>query len=181
VSARHLEAAVNAAELKRRFDQTFADPPSSDAGPTIDFLAVGIGGDPWAIRLSEVAGLFSDRPVTLLPGSLTGLAGVIGLRGAVVPVYDLRVLLGYSGGALPRWLLMAANTPVALAFDRFDGHVRVARTAVAAESEGPGAAAQSPISREVVHAGGFARPIIRLASVLDGIAMRAQQHAGPKE
>lgn len=180
MTARNPEAVAKAAELKRMFDQTFADPPPPDAGPTVDFLTVGIGGDPWAIRLSEIAGVFSDRRITPLPGSITGLVGLTAVRAALVPVYDLRALLGYSGGTLPRWLLMAAGTPVVLAFDRFDGHVRVARTAVSAGSAA-GAAAQSTLSREVVRAGGFARPIIRLAAVLDGIASRVHHNARPKE
>jgi len=180
VTAGNPEDFATAAELKRTFDQTFADPPPLDAGPTVDLLAIGVGGDPWAIRLSEIAGLWSDRRIAPLPGSMAELIGLMSLRGALVPVYDLRALLGYPGGMLPRWFVMAEATPVALAFDRFDGHMRVPRTALSADPE-PGAAAQSPLTREVVRDGGFARPIVRLALVLDSIATRAQHLARPKE
>lgn len=180
MTASNPEAVVKAAELKRMFDQAFADPPPPDAGPTIDFLAVGVGGDPWAIRLSEIAGLFSNRRITPLPGSATGLVGLMGLRGSLVPVYDLRAFLGYSGSVSPRWVLMAVAAPVALAFDRFEGHLRVPLTALSTDPE-PGPAAQSPVAHEVVRAGGFARSIIRLAPMLDAIAIRAPQNALPKE
>jgi purine-binding chemotaxis protein CheW len=161
------------------FDQTFAEAPRSDASPEDDFLAVSIGGDPYAIRLSEVAGLLSDRRVTWLPGSVTELIGLMSLRGVLVPVYDFRALLGYPRGAVPRWFLIAAATPVALAFDRFDGHLRVPRAAVSTGS------AQSPATllpcvHEVVRTHEFVRPIIHMPGVLDAIAELVRQRPGRK-
>jgi len=35
--------------------------------------------------------------------SVPELLGIMGFRGAMVPVYDLRALCGYAAGAAPRW------------------------------------------------------------------------------
>lgn len=168
MSVHESEMVLRLAELKRMFDRTFAAAPCSDTSIQEDLLAVGVGGDSYAIRLSEVGGLLSDRNITRLPGSATELIGLMGLRGALVPVYDLRALLGYPGGPAPRWLLIAAAARVALAFDRFDGHLRVSREAVSAGSS-RGAANHSHV-REVVRTADAVRPIVHLPSVLDAIA-----------
>jgi chemotaxis signal transduction protein len=167
-------------ELKRMFDQTFAEAPRSDAeSPEGDLLAVSVGGDPYAIRLSEVAGLLSDRKVTWLPGSAIELIGLMGVRGALVPVYDLGALLGYSRAAVPHWFLIAAAVHVALAIDRFDGYLRVPREAVSTESA-PSGAKHSPHVREVVRTAELVRPIIDMPSVLDAIAVLVRQRPGQK-
>lgn len=169
MSVHEPQTVAKVAELKRMFDQTFAEAPRSDASPTDDLLAISIGSDPYAIRLSEVAGLLSDRRVTWLPGSVPELIGLMGLRGALVPVYDLRALLGYPRGTVPRWFLITAATQVALAFDRFDGHLRVSRAAVSTGSAQRGAT-QLPCVREIVRTDAFVRPIVDMHAVLDAIA-----------
>lgn len=172
-------AVTQATELRRRFDHTFAEAPPADGPPQEDLLAVGVAGDQYAIRLHEVAGLVSDRSITWLPGSVTEMLGVVGLRGGIVPVYDLGALLRYPRAATPRWLVIAAPSHVALAFDRFERHLRVARAAVSAASP-HGAGPQSPCVREVVHVDGTVRPIIHMASVLDQIAVLVHQRPGRK-
>jgi len=44
--------------------------------------------------MAEVSGLFADKKVTRLPSPVSELSGIAGLRGAVLPVYDLAMLLG---------------------------------------------------------------------------------------
>jgi chemotaxis signal transduction protein len=169
VSVHESEMALRLAELKRTFDQSFAAAPGTNSSAHEDLLTVGIGGDSFAIRLSDVAGLLSEAKVTRLPGSATELLGLMGLRGTLVPVYDLRALLGYPRASAPRWLLIAAAARVALGFDRFDGHLRLSREAVSAESS-HGAANHSPYVREVVRTDHDVRPIVHMPSVLDAIA-----------
>ena len=162
------------AELRRAFDRSFAEAPVTDALPQDDLLAIGIGGDPYAVRLSEVAGLMNDKRVTGLPGSVPELLGLAGLRGTLLPIYDLRALLGYPQGAVPRWLFVIANAnaPVGLAFDQFDGHLRVPRQARAGERSPD---TRSPHVREVVLAAGLARPVIHIVSVLEAIETLVRQ------
>ncbi len=163
--------AGRAAALRRAFDRSFAEAPS--AGPTLmeDLLAIRVAGDPYAVRLAEISGLFADKRVTQLPGPLPELLGIAGFRGMIAPVYDLRALLGHPGGGAPRWLVLAAAMPVALAFDALDGHLRVPREAIVANAD-PGVRSEV-VSCEVV------RPIVDIPSLLETLARRAREAAGP--
>lgn len=172
------QAATSVTELKRRFDQAFAEAPPAGGPAQDDLLAIRVAEDPYAIRLHEVAELVSDRGITWLPGSVTELLGVVGLRQGIVPAYDFRALLGYPRADVPRWLAIAATARVAFAFDRFEGHLRVARAAVcAASADG---AAQRPHVREVVRMDGSVRPVIHMASLLDQITVLVHQPPGRK-
>ncbi len=160
-------------ELRRAFDRAFAEAPVTRATELDDLLDIRVGLDPYAIRLDQVTGVFADKPVTPLPGSFPELLGIAGFRGAIVPVYDLRTLLGYARGGSQRWLILTAGeTRIALAFDQFEGHTRVARTAIAAEG---GAETQRHHVREVVRTADFVRPIVHLPSILEAIRKRARQ------
>lgn len=163
---------TTAAELRRLFDQSFAEPARADATRQDDLLALRVEADPFAVRLSEVAGLLVDRSVTSVPGAVREMLGVAGLRGTILPVYDLRALLGYSRSGVPRWLLITAAPQIGLAFDEFDGLLRVPPEAIAA---GPSVDARTPHVREVVQTERARRPVIHLASVLDAIGTLARQ------
>jgi purine-binding chemotaxis protein CheW len=171
---------MSVGELQQTFDRTFAEAPRADAAPQDDLLAITIGGDPYAMRLSEVAGLYPDRRFTWLPGSVPALLGVVGLRGALLPVYDLRTLLGYPKAVTPRWLAVVADGQVVLGIEQFDNHLRVPRLAIAEAGTGSAAGRPQPV-REVVHTDGLVRPIIHLPSVLEAIAVMVHHAARPKE
>lgn len=162
--------AGRALALQHAFDQTFADAAITDRAPLEDLLAIRVGGRPFALRLSEVAGLFVDRTVTRLPTMVPELLGIMTVRGALVPVYDLAALLGWSSAASPRWLVIAAGTRVGLAFDQLDGHLRVPRQAITAHET----ASSSRHMQEVAQLEEGPRPIISLPSVLDAIASRVR-------
>jgi chemotaxis signal transduction protein len=119
--------AERAAELRRAFDRSFSDQARRDTTPTEDLLAIRIGPEPYAIRASEIAGLFADKSITPIPSRAPALLGVGGFRGTIVPVYSLPALLGHPMGAAPRWIVIASGLPVALAFEALDGHLRVSR------------------------------------------------------
>jgi purine-binding chemotaxis protein CheW len=157
-------------QLRQEFDQSFAQPPQQAAGATEDYLAIRLGADPHALRLSEIASLAPLAAPTRVPGPCPELLGLTGFRGRLVPVYDLCALLGYASPALPRWRVVLAARPVALAFDGFEGHLRLPCHAPAA---GSGQAHRHV--REVLHAGeAGVRPIVSLESVLEAIRVAAQ-------
>ncbi|WP_433044456.1 chemotaxis protein CheW [Dactylosporangium sp. CS-033363] len=156
------------AELRDEFDRSFADPPRSAVAGHDDLLAIRAGGVRYALRLTQAAGLFPDRPVTRLPGPLGALLGVAGFRGAIVPVYDLAAVLGTAAMAVggedgARWLVLAAGQPaVALAFAGLDGHLRVPSDALIEEADGHG---PHGCLRGIVPLPDGARPIVDVPAV----------------
>ena len=158
-----------AAALRAAFDRSFAEPPRLDLTPMEDLLAVRIGDDVFAIRLSEIAGLYAGKKITRVPGGDPALLGIAGFRGAIQPVYGLTILLGRQAEAVPRWLAIAAAAPVALAFDGFDGHVRVASETIRPRDAG---AKDQPYARHFAPVRDFIRPILHLPSILDAIGVQ---------
>ncbi len=166
-----------ALELRRAFDRSFAEAPRVDTEARCDLLAIRVGGDAYALRLLEVAGLFVDRAVTPLPTQVPELLGIAGFRATLVPVYDLRALLGYAGGEAPRWMVsMVGEATVCLAFDQFEAHVRVSQAALASDDSN----AHRHV-REIARTTDGVRPVIHLPSILAAIRVRAQSVARPKE
>jgi purine-binding chemotaxis protein CheW len=153
---------ARAAELRRGFDASFAAAATTGVASGEALLAIGVGERPHAVRLADIAELVVDRPVTPLAGPVPELLGIIGLRGALLPAFDLLALLGVSDRAPRRWLVVTAAAPrIALAFTRMDGHARVAA----------GAIARDPTSgREVVELAGAMRPVVEIAALVQRLA-----------
>lgn len=127
-------ASPRARELREAFDRSFAKAPPADPPQLENLLSIRVTDDPYVIRLADLAGLFADKAVTSVPGADPGFLGIAGFRGVVLPVYDLRVLLGYpAGGKAPRWLAVTNARQIALAFDALDGYLRVPRGQLAAQ------------------------------------------------
>jgi purine-binding chemotaxis protein CheW len=152
--------------LRRDFDNGFAAPARSDLEAGEDFLAVRMGDRRVAIRLSEVAALVVDKPVTRVPGAHPAMRGLAGFRGAIVPVYDLQRLLGHSADAASRWIVLAAAAPAAFSFEDYEGQRRIFADAFAAPApEADSVPAASPFIRD----DSVLRPVISLSSLIDGI------------
>jgi len=170
------------AALRLAFDRTFAEPMRIETDAREALLAIRVGAENFAIRLSEVAGLHADKKITPIPGGHASLMGIAGFRGAVLPVYRLHVLLGLAappaaGGAPRRWLVIAAAAPVALAFDAFEGQRRVPQDAIVRR---PSRAEHNGCVREFVKSRKVVAPILHLPSVLD--AIKAERPAAePRE
>jgi purine-binding chemotaxis protein CheW len=155
-----------AAELRRDFDRGFADPPPAKNAAKEELLAIRLGAQGFAIRLSEIAGLFADKKITPVPGATAALLGIAAFRGSIVPVYDLRSLLAQSRSQTPRWLVIAAAAPVALAFEAFDGQLRVSPESITPQQSN---AQAHNYTRDFVQTENILRPIIHLSSVLEAI------------
>ncbi len=168
-----------AAALQLDFDRSFSEPKRTGTAVSDDLLAVRLGTDSYALRFSEIAGLFSDKKITRLPSHLPALVGIACVRGAILPVYDLSVLFGYGTIGTSRWLVLAASEPVAFAFDGFEGHLRLPRAAIVPH-EGVRDVARSHV-REVARAPGLHRPIVHIPSVLDAITRQLPRDAARKE
>ncbi|MGE3547439.1 MAG: chemotaxis protein CheW, partial [Kofleriaceae bacterium] len=158
---------ITADELRRAFDRDFA---RAAGAPTAgeDVLAIQCGGDPYAIRLAEVAGLHAHLTIEPVPSPVRELTGVAALRGALVPIYDLAALLGYPA-CNGRWSVVAGGRSMGFAFDRFESHARVPVDAFTAEltdhGRGTGSAgntAPRAHTRGAVRIHKLSRPLIEL-------------------
>jgi purine-binding chemotaxis protein CheW len=158
--------AERVSDLRRAFDRSFAEAPRRDSPVVQDVLAISVSGHRFAIRLTEIAGLFGDKKITPVPARSPTLLGIAGFRGAAVPVHDLRRLFGLPGTGTPRWLVIAAATPVALAFDGFEGQLRLSRAAAALHEGGVARA----YVHEIVRARGHVRAVVDIAAVVETIA-----------
>ena len=176
---------LSAAALRRAFDLSFAEAPTAGAEPLESLLALRVGGAPYAIRLSEIAGVHADRTVVPVPTPMPDLLGVAGIRGAIVPVYDLGALLGHPRSTRPRWMLLAASPAlVGLAFESLEAHVRMPRRSIEGASDVGGAGkggGEIGRTRGAVEVGGLLRPLIHVGSILEGITRRPSLSIKPGE
>jgi purine-binding chemotaxis protein CheW len=155
------------AEIRDAFDRSFAAAPAAAAAEPVSLLAVRAGEHPFAVRLSETAGLITDRRVTPVPTAMPELVGIAGVRGVAIPVYDLAMMLGFPAMGAARWLLLARGAAIAFALDSFDGQLRVDAKAIASNDAAAGA-----YVREVVSAADGSRPIVDIAAVVAAIRER---------
>lgn len=158
-----------AATMRQAFDVAFADPHRAAARTTDNFLAVRLGGDPYAIRLLEVGGLFVNRKMTTVPSRIPALSGLTSIRGAILPVYNLTLLMGYPRAGSSNWLVVAAAGAVAFACEGFDGHLRLPGNAVAPITERERARAYV---HEVARTPDRVLPVLHVPSVLEAIKQR---------
>ena len=166
-----------AEHLRGTFDRSFAEALRTEAETFEDLLAIRVGGDPYAIRLSAITGLFTGRRITRLPGLVAELLGVAAFRGTLAPIYDLRMLLGYPGVGTSRWLVMTKTEAViGLAFDQFDGHLHLPRSRLMTDDRAD--AARQHV-RGVAQTAEAVRPLIHIPSIFDAITTRAR-HGPPQ-
>ncbi|MDB4996521.1 MAG: Chemotaxis protein cheW [Myxococcaceae bacterium] len=157
--------AERAAEMRRSFDRSFAEPEHTRPEATEALICIRVAGVTYALRLAELAGLFVARRIMPMPSSARALLGLAGIRGAVVPVYGLRELLGHPPSAQPtRWLLLARSAPVGFAFEEFVRYVSVERAHIADADATQTVRAHG---REVVSLADVVHPIVSLAHVLE--------------
>jgi purine-binding chemotaxis protein CheW len=172
-------ATGTAAALRHGFDRSFAEGPTVGSAASEDFLAIRIGGDPYALRVSDIAGLHADRKIVRIPSPEPTLLGIASFRGAMAPVFDLRLVLGYASGAAPRWLVLVRGPAlVGLAFDLFEAHLRaVGESTLSLDSE-----ERAPRHlRGVIRTTEVARPLIHIASVIEAISRQVSKESPPKE
>ena len=137
-------------------------------------LAVTIGGDPYALRVAELAALHVDRVIVRLPSPIAELVGLVSLRGVMAPVYDLGALLGYTAASSTRWIaILRARRPVAIAFDGYEQHLQIDANAVVSAIS----PTTSGYTCGVIDIAGVSRSIVDVASILEAIEKRAPARA----
>jgi len=153
-------------ELRRAFDQSFADPAAvvQDAGDLV--LVVRVGAIQCGVRLSEIAGIHRCPRIVSLPRLKKGCLGIIGIRGDLHAAYHLGVLLGDASGAstAPRWLVLAPGWDApAFAFDAIDACLSI-RTEELRAVDRPGA--MKAHARTLFVRDGTARELLQMPALI---------------
>ncbi len=108
---------------------------------TIPVLAFRVGGERYAVEVNAVFQVLDMRGLNALPGAPPWLLGATVARTRVVPVLDLRQLLGLSGGGLSDLghvvVVEHMGEAFGLAAESLEGRVEVPRTGLGAAAEGP--------------------------------------------
>jgi purine-binding chemotaxis protein CheW len=173
-----LEGSSKVVALRQTFDESFATPPARSSEDVENILLVRIAGDPYAIRLRDIAAVVAKRRVVPVPASSSHLIGLAGIRGDIVPVFDLAPLLGYAHGPdTSRWMLVCAlEETIALAFSELEGYHRLPRSAFYVEGIPRLAHEHAP---EFVRTSAGARPVINMLRIVATIRNRKSHDALP--
>ena len=70
---------------------------------------VVVGGECFAVDLRHVREVFELDSVTPVPGMPASLLGVANLRGTIIPLADLREMLGVSLATSPRYVIVVRH------------------------------------------------------------------------
>jgi chemotaxis signal transduction protein len=154
-----------AAALRLAFDRAFAVAPPPHHEGALDFLAIRVGASPFAVRLTEISRVAADCRIIWVPSHVSELRGIVGLQRTILPAYDLAAMLGLVKASAPRWLMVARQEAIALAFDAVDGCWRATPDALAAIT---GDAAGSGHTREILRIS-TPRPVIDVRSIVDAV------------
>jgi purine-binding chemotaxis protein CheW len=168
------QLASRAVQLRAAFDRSFALPHRTDGEKGEGLLEIRIGREAFALRLTEISGLFSQRKITPIPSPSTALMGVVGFRGNILPVYALHTFFNASLAELPTWLVLVATAPIALAFHRFEGHVQISSDNILPREDSSPA---GKYLRDYAQLQSVTRPILHLPTIVD--AIRAQSQKSP--
>ena len=172
-----------AAQLRQAFDRSFALPPSPAPPENQDLLMIRVAGDPYAIRLCDIAEIVTDRSVVSLPSVTPDLLGLAGIRGGIVPVFGLSSILGYGpDSGSPRWMVLCgAEDPIALAFSDFEGYLRLPASALYADDNVRRTGEHVKYVNQVASTPDGARAVISMALIMATIRNRINQHRPTKE
>jgi chemotaxis signal transduction protein len=149
--------------LKRDFDAGFSEAPR-EAVRTCDVLAIRIAGEPYAMRVEDIAGLARGRRVVSLPSRRPEVLGLASIGGNLVSVHSLAIFLGHGRDeAGAPWLVQCADG-VALAFGHLERLWRVPLDHVIAGADSHAAHVSGAVELE-----GRARPIVDVRSIAAAI------------
>jgi chemotaxis signal transduction protein len=117
------------AELSRAFDESFAAPAVLPASDLLSLIAIRLGGEALLMRVDHIGGIARCPRVTPVPSHSPALMGIVGMRGALTPVFSLAAMLELPRAPTCAWLtLVRRESLLAFAFDGFDGRIEVPST-----------------------------------------------------
>lgn len=159
---------MTAAALAREFDLGFSRATDVERAPEVNLLVVQLGAQPFAVRASEIRAIVTTPRIAYVPSRAPALLGIGGIRGEILPVFDLARLLGIATEERAlRWSILAGEVErAALAFHHFERFERVPATALSRSDQGGATAA---FVEEVVRLERGVLSIIGIARLLAGL------------
>ena len=172
-----------AAHLRQAFDRTFALPTSGASPEVEDLLTIRVAGDPYAIRLLDIAEIITERRVVWVPAATPDLLGLAGIRGGIVPVFGLSSILGYDPDpGAPRWMIICGSEdPIALAFSDFEGYLRLPASALHADENFRATREHAKYVSQIASTPDGVRAVISIPLIMATIRNRISQHRPTKE
>lgn len=64
----------------------------------LDYLIFSISGENYALQLGELKEVIKPKPITEIPSAPSNIIGIISLRGVIVPIVDIKKILGIADG-----------------------------------------------------------------------------------
>ena len=148
---------------------------AGEMGARVEYLALGLGSESYAVQIAHVAEILRPPPITEVPRASPNVLGVVSVRGRLVTVVDLRRRLGLDEAPIDRRsrvLLADAGTgeQIGLLVDE----VRQVWRLAADEIEPPNALG----GEQAAHIAGIGRPagsegvvliLLNLAPILESV------------
>jgi purine-binding chemotaxis protein CheW len=107
----------------------------------VTVLAFQVGGERYAVPIERVDHVLESRGLCPLPGAPRYVLGALGSRSRVVPVLDLRQMLGLEGGGMADLskviVVEVAEEFFGLAAELVDGRQELLRSTLSAPAVGP--------------------------------------------
>jgi purine-binding chemotaxis protein CheW len=129
------------AEILEERARAIAGARKEGRAETLGVLAFTVGGERYAVSVSAVSQVLEAKGLWLLPATPPWLLGAIVARTRVVPVLDLRHLLGLEGGGmsdLGRVVVVEQDGDAfGLAVEALEGRIEVPRDALVPAEKGP--------------------------------------------
>lgn len=103
------EAAPEATEVPHGGGAGAGEPPDAEAGEPsapscpetgledeVEYLAFMLAGEEYAVRVDDVKEIIRPQKTTMVPRTPGFVAGIISLRGVILPVFDMKKRLGFE-------------------------------------------------------------------------------------
>jgi len=173
----------NADQLRQDFDRTFAMPPSLASQEVEDLIMIRVAGDPYAIRVLDIAEILTERQVVSVPTVTPDLLGLAGIHGGIVAVFSMSSILGYGPDpGSPRWMILCGTEePIALAFSDFEGYLRLPASALYVDESFSATREHVKYVKQVASTPDGVRAVISIAQIMATIRNRISRHRPNKE
>jgi len=166
--------------LQREFDQRFAVAATSGDSEFEGVLVIRVGALFYAVRARETNGIATTVGANGVPSPMPELEGLIGLRGALVPLFRLAALVGSGEAPEPsRWVIVIGrDEPVGLGFQDPDGYYKVPIAALVPTGD---ARVSGAFVREIANVGMRRLPVLDIPLLVTELGRRIARERERKD